>query len=211
MNIILLGHPGSGKGTEAKLIQKKFGVPHISTGDIFRSISQENTELGREVSRLIGSGNFVPDNITIKVVKERLSKEDCKNGFILDGFPRNLNQAKELDKFVNIDKVIHLHINDETAVKRLSSRWQCKKCGIIYGINIQPKNNHFCDECKEELYRREDDRPEVVINRIEVYHKETTPLIDYYKKKGIYYTINAERTVEEIFEDMCKIIKNKKK
>lgn len=207
MKIILLGHPGSGKGTEAKLIQKKFGILHISTGDIFRAISQENTELSREVKRLIGKGNFVPDNITIEVVKERLLKEDCKKGFVLDGFPRNINQAEELDKITKIDKVIHLHIEDETAVKRLSSRWQCKKCGNIYGLTSIPKNDKLCDKCKEKLYQREDDKPELVIKRIKIYHDETKPLIDYYNEKGIYFSIDAERSADDIFEDICSILK----
>jgi len=206
MNIILLGHPGSGKGTEAKLIQKKYGIPHISTGDIFRAISQKNTELGRRAKELIGAGDFVPDDITIQVVKERLSKYDCKKGLILDGFPRNLNQAKELDKTVKIDKVIHLHIDDETAVKRLSARWQCKKCGIIYGINMRPRLDNLCDKCKERLYQREDDKPELVRKRIEIYHDETTPLIEYYKNKGIYSTVDGERGVEEVFEEVCKLL-----
>ena len=206
MNIILLGHPGSGKGTESKLIQKKYGIPHISTGDIFRTISQEDTELGRRAKELIGAGDFVPDNITIQVVKERLSKYDCKKGIILDGFPRNLNQAKELDRLVKIDKVVHLHIEDETAVKRLSSRWQCKKCGIIYGINMMPKNNHFCDKCKEKLYQRDDDKPELLRKRIKIYHDETRLLIDYYKKKVIYFTVDGERGVEEVFEEVCKLL-----
>ena len=206
MKIVILGHPGSGKGTEAKLIQKKYGIPHISTGDIFRSISQESTELGREVKRLIGSGNFVPDSITIKFVKERISKEDCKEGFILDGFPRNLNQAKELDKIIKIDKVIHLHIEDETAVNRLSSRWQCKKCGIIYGVNIKPKSDNTCDKCKEKLYQRDDDKPDLLRKRIKICHDETRPLIDYYKKKGIYFTVDGERGVEEVFKEVCKLL-----
>lgn len=206
MNIILFGHPGSGKGTEAKLIEKKFRIKHISTGDIFRDIVKEDTELGRMVKGLIEKGNLVPDNITIEILRERISRDDCENGFILDGFPRNLNQAKELDKFVKMDKIIHINVSDETAMKRLSERWQCRDCNTIYGLTIKPKNDNLCDECGKELYQRDDDKPEFTRKRMNIYHEQTQPVIDFYKNKGNYYLIDGEKGVDEIFKDICNIL-----
>ena len=207
MNIVLLGHPGSGKGTMAALIKEKLKIPHISTGNIFREIANENTDLGGNVKKLIDKGNFVPDDIVIKIVKERLSKEDCKDGFILDGFPRTLKQAKELDQFRKIDKIINLHVEDETSVKRLLSRWQCKKCSIIYGLNMVPKENNKCDKCKHKLYQRDDDKLGVVRKRIKIYHDQTKPVVDYYSNKNNYFSIDAEGSVEEVFDRIYKVLK----
>lgn len=206
MNIILLGHPGSGKGTQAKLISRKFGIPHISSGEMFRDIAREDTGLGRKVRELINNGNFVPDGITLKVVKERLSKDDCGKGFILDGFPRNKNQAIELDKMARIDKAVHIHVEDTTVLKRLSSRWQCRKCNAIYGIVSMPKNDLLCDKCGTELHQRADDMPEKIKRRIEIYHDETKPLVDYYKNRGVFVTVDGEKGIDEVFRDICKVL-----
>ncbi len=206
MNIILIGHPGSGKGTQAKLLEKKFHTPHISTGDMFRAIAQENTSLGKEVCEIINSGSFVPDDVTLRVVKERISRDDCKNGFILDGFPRNGKQAMELDKIVKIDKAIHIHVEHTTVLKRLSTRWQCRKCNAIYGTDKMPKNDNICDKCSNALYQRKDDKPEKIMKRIEIYDRETKPLVDYYKDRGIFFTIEGEQSIDKVFEEICNIL-----
>ncbi len=209
MNIVLLGHPGCGKGTQAKLLEKKYSIQHISTGEMFRATSRESTPLGRKIRKLIDEGRFVPDDVTIEAVRERLSKGDCKNGFILDGFPRNEAQAKELDKITGIDRAIHIHIEDSTVLKRLSERWQCRKCNAIYGMEHMPKKNRLCDNCGTELYQREDDKPEKILKRIDIYHRETKPLVDYYKKKGIFATIDGDKSIKEVFEDICKALGKK--
>ncbi len=210
MRIILLGHPGSGKGTQAKLLSQRYNIPHISTGEMFRAVAKENTALGKEVEKIINSGSFVPDNVTVKVVKERLSRKDCKNGFILDGFPRSVQQAEEMYRLSGIDKVIHIHVEDSTVVKRLSARRQCRKCGTIYGLDRKPKKDLLCDKCKVALYQREDDKPDKIRKRIAIYHKETKPLIEYYKKKSLYETVDGEQGIEKVFSDICRILEAKK-
>lgn len=206
MNLVLIGPQGSGKGTQAKLLKDKLRIPHLSTGDMFRENIAKKTELGMKAEAIIDSGKLVPDEITTAMVKDRLSKADCKNGFILDGYPRNLEQAEALDGFADIDHVLEIHVPDNVSVKRLSSRWQCRKCGAIYGISLIPKKKGVCDKCNGELYQREDDRPEAIKKRLEIYHKETKPLIDYYRKKGILATIDGDQEVEKIFEDVEEVL-----
>lgn len=186
MRIIILGPPGSGKGTYSSRLATRLGVPHISTGDIFREEIKSGSELGRSISEYVSNGKLVPDDIVNKVMEKRLSKEDCGGGFILDGYPRTIKQAEFLDGISRIDVVINLNVPDEVIVRRLSSRLVCKNCGAIYNkITLPPKVNGVCDKCGGELYQRDDDKPEIVRERIRIYEKETGPLLEYYRKKGV--------------------------
>ncbi len=209
--IIFLGPPGAGKGTHAKEVSQTLNIPHISTGDIFREHVKNQTELGIKVKSYLDSGSLVPDELVWEVVKDRISKEDCKNGFILDGFPRTIPQAEMLEKYLKeknaVIKVIYLDASDELVIKRLSARRVCKNCGAIYNlISMPPKKDGICDICGGELYQRSDDKPEVIKQRLETYYKETQPLIDYYRNKGIMYTISAEKEREEVLNEIIKVI-----
>ena len=186
MRIVLLGPPGAGKGTYASYFKKKYCIPHISTGDIFRAEIAKNTELGRRIKEYIEKGLLVPDEIVIEVVKQRLSQPDCEKGFILDGFPRTIAQAKALDKITKIDAAIHLYVPMEVAVDRLSNRYICPKCGRIYNLKFMPpKNDLVCDDDGAPLIRRKDDEPEVIRKRYEIYYQTFQPIIDFYKEKDI--------------------------
>jgi adenylate kinase len=211
--IIFLGPPGAGKGTHAKEVSSILNIPHISTGDIFREAIKNQTELGMKVKEFLDSGKLVPDELVWEVVKDRLDAEDCKNGFILDGFPRTILQAELLDKYLkekNADlKVIYLDASDDLVIKRLSSRRVCKSCGAIYNlISMPPKKEGICDICGGELYQRSDDYPDVIKKRLETYYKETQPLIDYYKNRGVMYTISAEKDREEVLQEILKVVKD---
>jgi adenylate kinase len=211
--IIFLGPPGAGKGTHAKEISSILNIPHISTGDIFRDAIKNQTELGMKVKEFLDSGKLVPDELVWEVVKDRLNAEDCKNGFILDGFPRTILQAELLDKYLkekNADlKVIYLDASDDLVIKRLSSRRVCKNCGAIYNlISMPPKKEGICDICGGELYQRSDDYPDVIKKRLETYYKETQPLIDYYKNRGVMYKISAEKDREEVLQEILKVVKD---
>src|SRR3989338_371977 len=204
MNIILIGPQGSGKGTQAKMISEKYSIPHISTGDLFRDAIKRGTALGAKAEKYINQGILVPDEIVINLVKERISKHDCKTGFILDGFPRTLSQAKMLDSIVKINCVLNININDSVSIARLSSRRQCRKCGEIYGKEVKPKIEGRCDKCKSELYQRDDDKPEAIKKRLEIYHRQTIPVLKYYK--SVVHDINGKQTVEKIFEEIFGIL-----
>jgi len=211
--IIFLGPPGAGKGTHAKEVSSILNIPHISTGDIFRDAIKNQTELGMKVKEFLDSGKLVPDELVWEVVKDRLNAEDCKNGFILDGFPRTILQAELLDKYLkekNADlKVIYLDASDDLVIKRLSSRRVCKNCGAIYNlISMPPKKEGICDICGGELYQRSDDYPDVIKKRLETYYRETQPLIDYYKNRGVMYTISAEKDREEVLQEILKVVKD---
>ncbi|MFW6014768.1 MAG: adenylate kinase [Candidatus Nanoarchaeia archaeon] len=197
MNLIIMGPQGSGKGTQAQKLSQKFAIPHISTGDIFRENIKNETELGKEAKEYIDEGMLVPDELTIRIVNDRLSKQDCKNGFILDGFPRNVAQAKAMDEIVSIDKVVLIDISDDEAVRRISGRRTCAKCGKVFSSK---DNLEKCDKCGGELVRREDDNPDTVRKRLQIYHKNTAPLEEYYIDKLL--KVDGERPVEEIFQDL---------
>lgn len=201
MNLIFLGPPGVGKGTIAKEIVKKKGIPQISTGDLLREAVKEGAKLGKKAKRYMDAGKLVPDDLVINLLKERISKDDCKNGFILDGFPRTIPQAEALEE-VKIDKVLNFKALDETIIQRLSGRRTCKSCNAIFHIqNIPPKVKDICDKCGEELFQRDDDKPEAIKKRLEVYQKQTAPLIDFYKEKGILVDIDTEQSIPEIVLD----------
>jgi len=199
MNVVLLGSPGVGKGTYADILSKKYEIPKISSGDLFHEAIRNGTALGKRVQGYMSRGELVPDEIVIKLVKERLEKDDCKNGFFLDGFPRTINQAEALDKFKKTDKVLNFVASEEEIISRLSGRRTCKKCGAIFHVkNKPPKIEGICDNCGGELYQRTDETPETIKNRLQVYHEKTKPLIDYYRKKGLLAEINANYGYSEI-------------
>jgi len=184
--MIIIGPQGSGKGTYASRIGPILSIPHISTGDLFRENINNKTPIGLKIEKYVNEGKLVPDSIVIEVLNDRLKKEDCKKGFILDGFPRNFEQAKALEKITDIEVVLELVVPQEILLRRLSSRVICRQCGKIYNLlNVKPKKESICDDCEGELYRREDETPESIKIRLNTYERETKPLIDYYKKKGL--------------------------
>ncbi|MFH1473723.1 MAG: adenylate kinase [Candidatus Aenigmatarchaeota archaeon] len=186
MKIVMLGVKGSGKGTYASRLAPLLGIPHISTGDIFRDNIKNGTELGKKVEEILKAGKFVSDELTIKIVEERLEEPDCKNGFILDGFPRTPNQADGLNNVEKLDFVIYLDVLEDVIIRRISTRVTCKKCKTIYNTEVlKPKEEGICDNCGGELYQRDDDKPEIARKRIEQDEKNLKPLLDYYKNKGL--------------------------
>ena len=205
MKIIMLGAPGAGKGTQAKLIADKYNIPHISTGDIFRANIKEGTALGLEAKEYMDKGQLVPDELTVRILLDRVSKDDCKRGYVLDGFPRTIPQAQVLDNEVanlgdKIDYAIDVDVPDENIIRRMSGRRCCPKCGATYHIeHIKPQKEGICDVCGTALVIRDDDREETVKNRLEVYHRQTQPLIDHYSKLNILRTVDGTRDMEDVF------------
>lgn len=213
MILILLGPPGAGKGSQASKIIEEFGVTHISTGDIFRKNIKEGTELGQEVKKIIEAGSLVSDDLTNELVFDRLAKENSKSGFMLDGYPRNINQAEALDSWLKehdkeITKVIYIEASNETLIGRISGRRVCKNCGATYHIkNHPPKVDGICDVCGSELVQRPDDNEETALDRIEVYNRQTSPLIDYYEKSGVLHRFNGNLEIDEVYEDVRNSLK----
>ena len=208
MNIVLLGPPGAGKGTLAVLLKKELDVPHISTGDIFRSNIKNGTELGKKVQGILASGALVPDEVTIEMVRARLGEDDTSSGYILDGFPRTIAQAEALSDMDEIDAVINFVLDDEEVVKRLSGRRLCPSTGRIYHIvSNPPKKEGIDDETGEPLIQRDDDKPEAIMHRLEVYRAETAPLIDYYKEKGNLLDIDASPAPETVLSSVLAALK----
>jgi len=208
MKMIFLGAPGVGKGTHAGLIAKLYSIPKISTGDLFREEVKKGTELGKRIEGILNAGELVPDEIVIEVLKKRISQEDCKNGYILDGFPRTIPQAEALDKITKIDLVVNLVASEQTIIDRITNRYTCRNCGEVYNIKfVPPKREGICDKCGGELYQREDQKPEVVKERLRVYEEKTKPLIEYYKNKGILLEVNVEGEVNEVHERIANAIK----
>ncbi len=212
MKIIMLGAPGAGKGTHAKKISEKYSIPHISTGDIFRANIKEGTELGKKAKEYMDQGLLVPDELTCDLVMDRIQQEDCKNGFVLDGFPRTIPQAEALTAALEkinekMDYALDIEIADEKIVERMSGRRVCTKCGAPFHIvNIPPKTEGICDHCGGELQFRADDQPETVLKRLGVYHEQTQPLIEYYAKQGILKEIDGTKSVEEGFASIVEIL-----
>lgn len=212
MKIVMLGAPGAGKGTQAKQIAGKYGLPHISTGDIFRANIKNGTELGKEAKKYMDQGLLVPDELTVRLLLDRVSQEDCKNGYVLDGFPRTIPQANVLDEALEklgdqIDYAIDVDVPDENIVRRMSGRRACLSCGATYHVAYAPpKKEGICDTCGSELVLRDDDKPETVQNRLHVYHEQTQPLIDFYARKGVLRTVDGTQAVEDVFEAICKIL-----
>ncbi len=206
MKIVLLGAPGSGKGTQADLLVQKFGYPHVSTGDIFRDNIKRKTPLGQKIEAIIDRGDFCPDKITVEIVKNRLSLPDCANDYILDGFPRNIFQAEELDKFSAPDVVINLDVSEKTIVHRITGRRVCPDCKASYHTD-RIGNETKCAKCGGTLYVREDDNHDAVKERLSVYNVQTKPLVDYYKKQNKLVTVCGEGTGEEVFIEVTKVLK----
>ena len=210
MKMILLGAPGAGKGTQAKLISQNFNIPHISTGDILRSNVSKETELGLMAKGYMEAGALVPDELVLSLVKDRLLQEDCEKGFILDGFPRNLQQAKALSQMlqeikITMDRVFLLDVNEEVVVTRISGRRFCENCGSSYHIKFNPsKLGDNCEVCGEALVQRTDDKKEVVLDRIKVYEKATKPLVDYYRAQGILEEISGSKDIQEVYNTICR-------
>ena len=204
-NIVLLGAPGAGKGTQAALIKEKYNLPHISTGDIFRDNIKRGTEIGLLAKSYTDKGQLVPDEVTCKIVQGRLAEADVARGYLLDGFPRNLFQAQELDKFSKVDAVINLDIDLSLLMDRLCGRRVCKSCGESYHVNFL-NGKTTCEKCGGELYQRKDDNPETVGSRLKVYEEQTAPLIDYYTKKGIILNVTGTEAPAEVLFEQVKVL-----
>ncbi|MBE5989859.1 adenylate kinase [Lacrimispora xylanisolvens] len=212
MKIIMLGAPGAGKGTQAKKIAEKYQIPHVSTGDIFRSNIKEGTQLGRKAKEYMDQGALVPDELTIGMLMDRIQQEDCKNGYVLDGFPRTIPQAESLQKAITemgqkIDFAINVDVPDENIISRMSGRRACISCGATYHIVYNPsKVAGICDVCGSELVLRDDDKPETVKKRLAVYHDQTRPLIDYYKEAGVLVNVDGTQELNKVFSDITDIL-----
>jgi adenylate kinase len=204
MQVILLGAPGAGKGTQAKRLSAKYNLLHISTGDIFRENIKNSTDIGKIAKTFIDKGQLVPNDVTVEIVKERLEQEDCKNqGYLLDGFPRNVEQAIELDKFSKIDVVLNIDVDFTKLIKRITGRRVCPKCGVSYHVTTL-NGRETCEVCQTPLILRDDDNEETVTKRIEVYVKQTAPLIEYYEKQGKLLTVDGNLSIDEIFNQIVK-------
>ena len=214
MKIVMLGAPGAGKGTQAKRIAAKFSIPHISTGDIFRANIKNNTPLGAKAKSYMDKGELVPDELVIELIMDRFAQDDCVNGYVLDGFPRTIPQAEELDKALksvndNLDYAIDVEVPGDNIINRMSGRRACVNCGATYHIvHNPPKVENECDTCNGELILRDDDKPETVKNRLDVYHTQTEPLLKYYTEKGILYTVDGTQDMDTVFDSICKIVGN---
>jgi len=210
--VILFGAPGAGKGTQAAILAEKTGLVHITTGELFREAIRQETELGKQAKPYYDRGQLVPDQLTIAMLLERLSQGDCARGCLLDGFPRTLEQATALDEALaqegkGIDKVLYIQVPQNELVSRLAGRWNCRQCGSVYQERFQPpRQAGRCDQCGGELYQREDDRPETVRRRLEVYLEQTAPLIDYYQARGKLVEIGGDKSVEEVAEDLLAVV-----
>ena len=212
MKIVMLGAPGAGKGTQAKMIAEKYSITHISTGDIFRANIKNGTELGKKAKSFIDKGQLVPDELTLDLIMDRFKEDDCKNGYVLDGFPRTIPQAEALDEALKangekVDFAIDIDVPDENIVRRMGGRRACVNCGATYHIVYSPtKVEGKCDKCGEELIVRDDDKPETVLSRLEVYHNQTQPLIDYYNEQGILKSVDGTIDMKDVFNEIVKIL-----
>jgi len=208
VNLILMGLPGAGKGTQAEKINEKYNIPHISTGDMFRLAIKEGTELGKKAKEFMDQGALVPDDVTVGIVKERLSKDDCKKGFLLDGFPRTIAQAESLQEILKdlnaeIDYVVNVEVPEEKLVERLTGRRVCPTCGTTYHVVYNPpKEEGICDRDSSKLIQREDDKPETVKNRLAVNLEQTQPLLDFYKERGYLVTVDGDQDINDVFDDI---------
>ena len=216
MNIVLMGPPGAGKGTQAEFIKKEYPIPHISTGDMFRDAVNRETELGKEAKKYMDAGKLVPDTVTIGIVEQRLAEDDCKTGFLLDGFPRTTVQAEALDRVLNntsrkIDVAINITVPNEILIKRLSGRVSCKECKVVYNLQSNPSNTEgICDKCGGELIQRSDDQGETVAERLKVYQEQTNPLVAYYSRQNVLQEIDGNRESNLVFADIKNRLENLK-
>ena len=211
VKIILLGPPGAGKGTQAKSISNRYSIPHISTGDIFRKNISENTPLGIEAKRYMDNGQLVPDEVTINMVKDRLQQEDCKNGYLLDGFPRTVSQAESLQEFLqsrneSLDTALLIDVPKEFILERMTGRRVCPSCGASYHIKFNPAKDGKCELCGSEVVQRKDDTEETVKERLDVYDRQTQPLIDFYRDKNLLSVVEGTKAINEVFESICDVL-----
>lgn len=212
MKIVMLGAPGAGKGTQAKMIAEKYGIPHVSTGDIFRANIKNKTELGAEAKKYMDQGLLVPDELTVRILLDRVAKDDCGRGYVLDGFPRTIPQAEVLEEALGkqgekIDYVIDVEVPDENIIRRMGGRRACVSCGATYHIeHIPSKKEGICDSCGEKLVLRDDDKPETVKSRLDVYHAQTQPLIDFYSARGVLKTVDGTRDSKDVFAAIVNIL-----
>ena len=210
MRIILLGPPGSGKGTQGDLIEQKYGFPKISTGDLLREAVQKKTRLGKQTEAVMNRGDLVSDELVMEMVTERLAKKDCQRGYVLDGFPRNIKQAHMLEemKSQRSEVVLDIRLSEERLIERLSSRRICSQCGTIYNLLLKaPDRADTCDACSEGLEQRQDDRPEVIVERLRVYNEETKPMVEYYRNKENYNKIDGNKDIESVFQDIQTVLR----
>lgn len=209
MNIILLGAPGAGKGTQAAIISEKLNIPTISTGNIIRDALKSGSDIGKKAKEYVDKGQLVPDEVVIGIVKDRISKSDCKDGFILDGFPRTIAQAEALEKMnVRVDKVLDIEVEDELIYSRMTGRRVCGKCGATYNINTdcKPKTEGVCDKCGDNLVQRKDDNPDTVKERLKVYYSQTEPLKEFYKNQGKLFEIDGQKPLKDATDEIMKAI-----
>ena len=212
MKIVMLGAPGAGKGTQAQMLAKKYDIPHVSTGDIFRMNIKNGTELGLEAKKYMDQGLLVPDELTVRILLDRVAKDDCKNGYVLDGFPRTIPQANVLEDALTklgdkIDYAINVDVPDENLIRRMGGRRACLACGATYHIeHVPPKKEGICDKCGQELVLRDDDKPETVKNRLQVYKEQTQPLIDFYTERGVLHNVDGTKDMNEVFEAIVAIL-----
>ncbi len=212
MKIIMLGAPGAGKGTQAKMIADKYKIPHISTGDIFRLNIKNGTELGMEAKKYMDQGLLVPDELTVRILLDRVAKEDCKDGYVLDGFPRTIPQAEVLEDALNklgdkIDYAVNVEVPDENIIRRMGGRRACLSCGATYHIeHVPPKKEGICDQCGQPLVLRDDDKPETVKNRLRVYQEQTQPLIDFYTERKVLRTVDGTQDMQDVFHAIVEIL-----
>lgn len=208
MRLVIFGPPGAGKGTQAKLLSERLGVPHIATGDMLREAVKAGTRLGGLAKKYMDEGRLVPDEVVIGMVEERLRQPDCSKGFILDGFPRTIEQAEALDSELEklglkLDAVLNLEVGDEEVVKRIALRRTCRSCGAVFHLIFNPpRREGVCDRCGGELYQRDDDKEEVVRNRLKVYRQQTKPLLEFYRRRGLLRDVNGERSIEDVFKEI---------
>ena len=213
MKLLITGRPGAGKGTQAVNIKEYYKIPHISTGDMFRAAMKAGTKMGLLAKSYMEKGQLVPDEVTIGIVEDRLSEADCKDGFLLDGFPRNLAQAEALDKFltkngIKLDAVLDVNVENSVLVRRMVGRRVCKNCGATYHVEFnKPLKDGICDNCGSNLVQRPDDTEATAVNRLAVYDEQTAPLLDYYKKQGILKTVNGDQSFDKVFEDIKAVLK----
>jgi len=208
LRLVIVGPPGAGKGTQSARISSKYGIPHVSTGDMFREILRREDQLASRVRRYVESGELVPDELVVEMVRDRICRPDCERGFILDGFPRTLSQAEALDKMLreankDLDAVLYLRVSEEAVVRRLSRRRVCESCGAIYHLDHSPpKMPGVCDRCGGRIVQRDDDREEVVRERLRVYHRQTEPLVGYYRQRGILIEVDGCKKMDQVWEDI---------
>jgi adenylate kinase len=208
MRIILLGAPGSGKGTQGDMITRHYGFPKISTGDLLREAAAAGTPLGEIAKKAMQRGELVKDELVLEMVDRRIQQDDCRRGYVLDGFPRNIPQSQKLEALDQTQEVvIEIYLEDDIVIKRLSARRICSNCGMIYNLLVKvPEREYVCDACGGKLIQRDDDKPEVIKERLDVYHKQTEPLVDYYRNRGVFHRVNGDNAIQSVSEDVCRIL-----